>query len=179
MMLIDYTFFRGGPLDIEGAVLCTHTPSGTNEAIVDSLRRFIGLYEPEYLTKLLGEKLYGEFSSYLSGDREPPESRWDDLADLLVVRYGEGDGAACKSPVANYVYFHYLRHSHAQATVTGVKEDGDDGTLVSPERKMVYAWNDMVGMTSRIVCRLRVRASDYPCLHTDPELLETINTLGI
>lgn len=54
-MLVDYTFFQGGILDIEGAVLNIHTPSETNKAIVDSLQGFVMQYEPEYLEKLLGE----------------------------------------------------------------------------------------------------------------------------
>lgn len=61
-------FFQGGILDIEGAVLNIHTPSETNKAIVDSLQGFVMQYEPEYLEKLLGEKLYKEFSSYISND---------------------------------------------------------------------------------------------------------------
>ena len=48
VMLVDYTFFQGGILDIEGAVLNIHTPSETNKAIV-GLQGFVMQYEPEYL----------------------------------------------------------------------------------------------------------------------------------
>lgn len=51
------------------------------------------------------------------------------------MKYSDGDREISKSPIANYIYFHYLRHNHTQATITGVKADGDDGRLVSPERK--------------------------------------------
>ena len=114
-MLVDYTFFQGGILDIEGAVLNMHTPSETNKAIVDSLQGFVMQYESEYLGKLLGEKLYEEFSSYIANEGKTKEKRWDDLIARLVVRYSDGDSEVSKSPIANYIYFHYLRHNHAQA----------------------------------------------------------------
>ena len=72
-MLVDYTFFQGGILDIEGAVLNIHTPSETNKAIVDSLQGFVMQYESEYLGKLLGEKLYEEFSSYVANEGKTKE----------------------------------------------------------------------------------------------------------
>ena len=106
-MLVDYTFFQGGILDIEGAVLNIHTPSETNKAIVDSLQGFVMQYESEYLGKLLGEKLYEEFSSYIANEGKTKEKRWDDLIARLVVRYSDGDSEVSKSPIANYIYFHY------------------------------------------------------------------------
>ena len=178
-MLVDYTFFQGGILDIEGAVLNIHTPSETNKAIVDSLQGFVMQYESEYLGKLLGEKLYEEFSSYIANEGKTKEKRWDDLIARLVVRYSDGDSEVSKSPIANYIYFHYLRHNHAQATITGVKAAEDDGRLVSPERKMIFAWNDMVRMNIRLVRWLKSNKADYPDIATDFELLETINSLGI
>lgn len=66
-------FFQGGILDIEGAVLNIHTPSETNKAIVASLQGFVMQYESEYLGKLLGEKLYEEFSSYIANERKTKE----------------------------------------------------------------------------------------------------------
>ena len=42
------------------------------------------LYESEYLGKLLGEKLYEEFSSYIANERKTKEKRWD---DLIAVSY--------------------------------------------------------------------------------------------
>ena len=37
-MLVDYTFFQGGILDIEGAVLNIHTPSETNKAMLTAFK---------------------------------------------------------------------------------------------------------------------------------------------
>lgn len=179
-MLVDYTFFQGGILNIEGAVLNTDSASETNRAIVDSLQAFVMEYEQEYLEKLLGEELYEKFSSYIENGKEPSEKRWDDLIDRLVVKRNDGEKALSKSPIANYIYFHYLRHNHTQATITGVKADGDDGRLVSPERKMIFAWNDMVEMNRRLVGWLEEnRRLIYPGLVFDEELLETINPFGI
>lgn len=178
-MLVDYTFFQGGILNIEGAVMNTDSASETNHAIVDSLQSFVLEYEQEYLEKLLGEELYEEFSTYLKNGKEPAEKRWDDLIDRLVIKRTDGETSVSKSPIANYIYFHYLRHNHTQATTTGVKADGDDGRLVSPERKMIFAWNDMVRMNRRLTDWLEENLPVYPGLVYDEELLETINPFGI
>lgn len=178
-MLVDYTFFQGGILDIEGAVLNVDTASDTNHAIVDSLQSFVMEYEGEYLEKLLGEKLYMEFSEYLEHRGEDPEERWENLIRRLVVKRSEGGNEVSRSPIANYIYFYYLRHNHTQASITGVKADGDDGRLVSPERKMIFAWNEMVKMNGKLIGWLRDNRSNYPGLVFDMELLQTINSFGI
>lgn len=95
------------------------------------------------------------------------------------MKYSDGDREISKSPIANYIYFHYLRHNHTQVTITGVKADGDDGRLVSPERKMMFAWNDMVRMNIRLVRWLQANNADYPDIATDFELMETINSFGL
>lgn len=55
----------------------------------------------------------------------------------------------------------------------------DDGRLVSPERKMMFAWNDMVRMNIRLVRWLQANNADYPDIATDFELIETINSFGL
>ncbi len=182
-MLIDYTFFQGGSLDIEGITLNVISPDSTNTAIVGGLRSFIAEFEPEYLEKLLGRELYLSFSDYLDKRNamgaDEREMRWEFLIDELVHTRTIGEDTIHISPIANYVYFFYLRHNHAQATTTGVKQDTDDGKLVSPERKMVSAWNGMAKMNVRLFDLIGRHYADYPCWEPDLELIECINIMSL
>ena len=167
-MIVDYTFFQDGLLRVDGA-LALATPSPTNEAIAGRIDSFIERYEPEYMCKLLGEELYNDFLGYENGESV---NDWSDFMGIIV----KGDTYKT-SPIANYVYFHLLRASHTDATMNGVKADGDNGRLISPERKMIFAWNDMV-QQNRMLYRWLEKAN-FKGWDMDCELLETISTLGV
>lgn len=161
-MMIDYTFFQDGLLMVDGAMALA-TPSPTNEAIISRIEWYIKRYEPEYLCKLLGEELYNDFLAH----RE--EDAWKAFGGMMA------DASVKISPIANYVYFFLVRDSHATATINGVKKDGEEN-LVSPQRKMVRAWNDMVEHNRRIyswLCRT------FHKVQTDQELLEPINEFNV
>lgn len=171
-MMIDGTFFQDGMLCIEGVAVNDITPDATNAAIKSALEACIGQYEPEYLEGLLGEKLCDEFTGYLSSDRE--EERWERLKEKLIRT-----APFPRSPIANYVYFHFLRNNDSAATITGVKKDEDDGALVSPERKMIFAWNDMVRQNEKIARFMLDNMPDYEGWELDEDLLTPINSFGI
>ena len=115
------------------------------------------------MCKLLGEELYNDFLAH----RE--EDVWKAFEGMIA------DKSVFISPIANYVYFYLVRDSHATATINGVKKDGEEN-LVSPQRKMVRAWNDMVEHNRRIyswLCRT------FHKVQTDQELLEPINDFNV
>ena len=161
-MMIDYTFFQDGLLMVDGAMALA-APSPTNQAIGGRIEWFIQRYEPEYLCKLLGEELYNDF--LVNGK----EALWVKFKRLLV------DEASKVSPIANYVYFFMVRSNQSMATVNGMKKDGESN-LVSPNEKMVCAWNDMVAMNRKMYVWL---CKNFKKVQTEQELLETINTLGV
>lgn len=163
-MMIDYTFFQDGLLMVDGAMALA-TPSPTNKAIAGRIESYINQYEPEYLSKLLGEKLYNDFLS--NEDSE----QWEDFKKLIV----KDNGCFKTSPIANYVYFFLVRDSQSKATVNGVKSDGDEN-LVSAGAKLVSAWNNMVFENRKIYMWL---CNEFHNVPTEPELLETINSLGV
>ena len=161
-MMIDYTFFQDGLLMVDGA-LALATPSPTNRAIAERINWYINRYEPEYLCKLLGEELYNDFLV------SEESALWDEFKKLVA------DKSARVSPIANYVYFFMVRSDQARATINGVKKDGDEN-LVSPNEKLVYAWNDMVAQNRKLyvwLCR------NFRNVQTEQEMLETINLLGV
>lgn len=163
-MIIDYTFFQDGLLLVDGA-LALAAPSPTNEGIAHRIESFIEKYEPEYLCKLLGEELYNDF--LVNGE----SAKWDEFKKLLVKE----SSLAKASPIANYVYFFMVRSSQSTATLNGVKTDGDEN-IVSPQRKMVWVWNDMVYMNRKIYVWL---CKNFRHVQTEQELLETINEFNV
>lgn len=166
-MIIDNTFFQDGLLRIEG-VIAFATPSPTNAAIQSNIESFIEQYEPEYMCKLLGEELYETFLR----SREEGSEIWSEFEAILI----QGDSFK-RSPIANYVYFHMLRAYHTNATINGVRIDGDYGIIKSPERKMISAWNDMCRMNRKLLKWLK--NANLKGWEFCGELIEPINTFGI
>lgn len=176
-MIIDYTFFQSGELRISGLPLPEVTPGPTNNAVLYDLSAYIARYEDEYLELALGE-MYNPFCEYLRSG-ESGDDRWDNLKGKLAIELKDSGFTLKRSPIANYVYFHYLRDHQSDATATGVKKDTDEGTLVSPELKMVRAWNDMVSMNDALFRWIDSNRNDYPEWSYDVYLLGKINIFGL
>lgn len=176
-MIIDYTFFQSGELRISGLPLPEVTPGPTNNAVLYDLSAYIARYEDEYLELALGE-MYNPFCEYLRSG-ESGDDRWNNLKGKLAIEPKDGGFTLKRSPIANYVYFHYLRDHQSDATATGVKKDTDEGTLVSPELKMVRAWNDMVSMNDALFRWIDSNRNDYPEWSYDVYLLGKINIFGL
>ena len=166
-MIVDSTFFFG-PLRIEGYGSATRT----GDAIAEEMQRYIALYECRYLRLLLGKELAAEFAAYLEQEDKEPEPRWEKLLSALVP-------VPCVSPIANYVFFYYVRRNQRSVTPLGVTETNSDNKVVSCDFLTVGAWNDMVDMNRDVACFLQGNAGDYPGLMTDDELLTKINVLSV
>jgi hypothetical protein len=72
-------------------------------------------------------------------------------------------GTSKQSPIANYVYYWYIRNNHSQTAAMGeVKSQNENAVFHSPALKMTKAWNEM----SEWVCELREyldsKKTDYP-----------------
>lgn len=177
-MLTDVTFFQSGSLYISGICPPGVSPSPTDIAVEGDIERYIREYETEYLIKALGYEIYREFSGYLSSG-EDGEARWEELKGRLVFSPVPGEESFMVSPIANYVYYHYLRNHQSDATVSGVKKDSDEGDLVSAERKMCDAWNRMADMNTRLFAWIGSHREDYPGWRYDPSLVRKINTFNL
>lgn len=177
-MLTDVTFFQSGSLYISGICPPDIAPSPTNIAVTGDIEGYIREYETEYLIQALGQDVYREFAEYLSSEKDG-ESRWDELKGRLVFSPASGEGSFRVSPIANYVYYHYLRNHQSDATVSGVKKDSDEGDLVSAERKMCDAWNRMVDMNRQLFAWIESHKEDYPGWCYAPSLVRKINTFNL
>lgn len=162
-MIVDYKCFTGilsiglTP-DIEGAA------SLTQIAERERIDSYIETYEAEYLRKVLGESVYNEFVKYLDSQQDE-DTEFEALYSILMEKY---------SPIACYVYFKLLLVGNYHITSVGaVSASGED--TVSPRRRQIAVWNDMVSINRRIYDILKGRKGYNP----EPTMLETINELCI
>ena len=132
-----------------------------------ALQEFIDSKEPELLEKLLGYELYAAFVEGIAAD--PVELRFADLRDGKVYEDGKvkwpglifTSGTAKKSLIANYVYWHYVRDNFSFTTGSSEKKT-DLAINVSPDAKLVRAWNEMVNWNHQLYVFLLANADVYP-----------------
>ncbi len=68
-----------------------------------------------------------------------------------------------KSPLADYVYFYWLRKKNSQTADVGeVRSDDQNAQVISPRYKLTYAWNDMVDKTCKLHEMMVVNYAVYP-----------------
>jgi hypothetical protein len=141
MALIDSTFFQGNLL----------IPNLDKDTVQATVEYYINEYENKFLESLMGLDLYTKYVAE-AVDVTPLPARWADVVNGktgnkwrgLIYTPGANEDFK-KSPVANYVYFHYMRDTHTQSTGIGeVKTKAENADTVSPSLKMIRAWNEMV-----------------------------------
>lgn len=144
-MYLDSSYFTGElSLPILSAKRTSvNDPTGIADKINQvsgeySLEWYIERYEEEFLRKLLGDRLFEAFKEGISATS--PLQIWIDLRDRIYRK----SGGYSFSPAANYVYFHVTTAAASKTAMTGeVKSTNDRAVNVSPDAKMVKAWNDM------------------------------------
>jgi hypothetical protein len=127
----------------------------------------IGKYEPIFMRRCIGDALYAELLDGLAA--VPVQEKWSALQQLLIL------------PCASYIYCYYMQMQASKITGQGlVDPDLDSGRTVSPESKIVRAWNDMV-LHVRVAQRyLKEHMETYPSFTMRPsELQEEKNLYGI
>lgn len=165
-MIIDGSYFTG-VLSL-GIIWNIDDDSITRNAERDNLQSYIDLYEKKYLRMVLGKSMSREFIEYiLSGDNDV--DKWEKLKEKLSNKG--------YSPVANYVYFHYVRRCVIKQTPVGtVYASGDE--KANPNILLVSAWNDMVQMNKDLYDFLE-SDKEYEGFSFNCTMLECINGMGI
>lgn len=139
------------------------------QANTKKLREFIEKYEPIFLSKLLGPALYHEFADGIN----TPQNKWKTLKETLA------NETTHTSPIANYIYYWFIRNH--TTTTTGIGEtlsQANNSTIVSPEQKMVKAWNDMVDNLTLLIPFINDNRPSYPnfCPDCNADIFFHINT---
>jgi hypothetical protein len=124
---------------------------------------------------MLGYEVGEEFIAYLEGRTEDSlrVEKWE-----MLISYIEKFNAHV-SPIACYIFYWYVRNRQTQATTLGVTKNNSDNPVVSPNEKLVTAWNAMVTMNVYFVKWIDKHRLYYKGWHYDHNMLESINELGI
>lgn len=143
--IIDATYFEG-PLQV---------PQKSETAVTAKLQMYIDRLERKYLEEILGYELYKNFKAALeAGGVVAP--KWTELKDGVEYEDRMGNlrkwkGFAFtemttkKSPIANYVYFHYLRDAATAFTASGEKNvSTQNAEAADGASRQCRVWNEMV-----------------------------------
>jgi hypothetical protein len=177
----------------------------TEVSVQSTVTRFIQKLEPEYLRDLLGAALYKAFeegraevtpvakwADLLNGkdytNRRGEEATWRGLREVVTEPVAGPPAVAgvYRSPVANYVYWHYMRHHATITTGSGEKKlKAINAEVASPAEKIARAWNAMVEWNGELVEFLLSNPADYPGFtmrYSDNRfyrLIHPVNTFGV
>jgi len=165
----------------QGEILITNL-TGSDDASTaraTHLSYFTTIHEEQYLRLLLGDDLYDEFADAMDalGEGDPTPAKWSALiAEIYLTK-----NSLLFSPVADYVYFVYMRHSMTATTDGGqVTPAFENAGFSASSTKMVYAWNRMARETERIREWLNDNIATYDTYdEPDPDPLRPINTIGL
>lgn len=93
----------------------------SQEYVQDNLNWFIDKYEPVYLKEVLKDK---------------------------VSEIDLSSNEVSKKAISYYIYYHYVRNEYFQRAGIGeTKPNAENATVVAPNYRSVYAWNEMVKLT--------------------------------
>jgi hypothetical protein len=144
---IDTTYFVSGQTAIPN-VASTATAGA---AIAVTVTRYITMYEPDFIKKLLGDDLYADYVA------TPTDAKWNAFKALLY-------NATTKiSPIANYVWYIYQEQNQVMMTGGGDKKSGD--ATMTPEvnvAKMIGVWDSMRKMVADIVDYFDANTATFP-----------------
>lgn len=127
-MIIDHTYFAQDPIYISGITnVKDDGPTPLAQSLIDSVTTYISIYEPRFLRLLLGADMAA------TAESDP------DIVALLR------DETSKQSPIANYVYFYWLRTHLTIGTPAGEKvQRGEYSDMANPRLRAVELWNNMV-----------------------------------
>ena len=152
--LIDDTYF------VRGLSIAQLGQLEVSENVADYITR----YERVFLTKALGYEFSKvmlltpastRFAALINGSEytiNDVVSKWEGFVNLGKV-----------SPIANYVYYHYLADTAENVVGIGTTQNkAENAMVVSPINKMVMAWNDMRSQLKNLYGYLYANQSTYP-----------------
>ena len=174
--IIDYTFFiRKINLPNIDPV-----PNPRNAQILERLNSFIAQYEPECLRGILGYAMYKVLTTETSqrvNDLLYGKEYTDDCGHLQYWRGLVYDPKV--SLIANYIYVRFQEDSATQTTgVSTSVNDTASGKSVSPEVKMIDAWNFFSEETKQMVSFLWNMNQQDPSVYPEFTLSQCYKSLS-
>lgn len=164
--LIDKTYFAKGLC----AIANSNETDVVSRSIAANVQNYIDIYESEYLKMLLGDDLYDYVMAH------PSEPR-------IVALIGKlKNTTTLQSPIANYVFYRYMKLNQVIQTQSGDKENSQAGMITNVNASLYVAvWNQMVDWSIDLYDWLVENSTTYPEFETDlcAMIYERINILSI
>lgn len=175
-MLIDCSYFTKGSRLIVNATLGSNTaPTPAEIGVGLAIEGYIAEHQEDYLRAVLGDRLGNKANAYLVC--------LDEDADAMetVKRNGNLDTVLdmLREPFADYVFFHILRDSSEQATMTGLVRLKCANDYVSPITRQVDVWNRMVDRHRRFSEWSRTQECPLSGIDTKDEMVTRINRFNL
>ena len=150
-------------------------PNTLHDDVASILNNLISVHEVEYLNALLGYELNKLFTAGIG--EVIPEAKWTDL--LNGVEFTARNGQLMKwtgfkntttynSPVADYVFYKWLKNNATQLASMGeVQTENENSTPVSSAHRMAKAWNNMVELNKTLYEFILTKPDEYPSFLTN------------
>lgn len=149
--ILTYQYFTSGRLAIAGLA---GNELGA-QATQTSIQKYINLFEPKYLKRLLGDDLYDAFKTGMSVTT--PDARWTNLAAQIY------DTTAKESPIANLVWYKWLSDHQTVTTASGMKKaTASDAASVNNVQMITDIYNDAVDSLQDVYDWLETNEATYP-----------------
>lgn len=169
-MLIDCAYFTKGPRHILNATLGT-LPNVNSREVNEAIEAYISEYQEEYLVKVLGSERGNKVNAYIVCLNEEPEHTHCEKYDETCNRL--------KESFADYVFYHILRDSSSQATMTGLVRLKCANEYISPVRRQTGIWNAMVEKHRMFAEWAASPECPLPGISISSYMLEKINHFNI
>ena len=149
--VLTYQYFTTGRLAIAG-LAGNELGSQAHQA---SLQKYINLFEPKYLKRLLGDDLSAAFITGMAATT--PDARWTALKSVIY------DTTEKTSPIANMVWFEWLRDHQTVTTASGMKQVGGSDSVSAVNTQMIVRiQNDAVDDFQDVYDWLEANEDTYP-----------------
>lgn len=172
-MLIDCSYFSKGARHILNCNMPSSSsmPNPNSEEVCSVVQSYIDENQEMYLRRVLGNMLGWRIHAYLvcleEDETTKRNAKFDAVCDQL------------REPFADYVFYHILRDSNEQSTITGIVQLKGSNTYVAPIRRQVTAWNRMVMRHRSFAEWVKSPECMLDGISIHAEMLSKINTLNL
>ncbi len=158
--MIDLSYFYG-KIAIPGIA--------TDKSVQREVEQLIAQYEKEYLEKVLGYSFKKLYDDGITADDQiyvdiRDGAEYNSQATGYLTKWsGLKKTSPVSSPIANYIYYHYMKHNATVSTRTGGKVINQPTAVhIGDSEKAMFAWSDMVDENWVLRDFLRSQTDVYP-----------------
>ncbi len=146
-------------------------PNPNAQEVCRAIEAYIAEHQERYLVRMLGSAVGNKVNAYLVCQDEDADPVSNEGIDALCVRLRES--------FADYVFYHIVRASSSQATVTGLVRLKCANEYIAPINRQVMAWNSMVDRNRRFAEWCESSGCAVPGISISEAMTTKINSLNL